>query len=146
MNRYTMASALAALTVLATGALTGCGSGSDTTTAADPGPATVTVTASATETPTPTAPDATEGSKEVTTAEESFTMPNVVGEVLQTAQDRLQSLGSYVMDQQDAGGLDRVQVVDANWKVCSQKPKPGAKVAPSDTVTLAAVKLEEDCP
>jgi hypothetical protein len=65
---------------------------------------------------------------------------------LQDAQDKLQTLGSYIMDQQDASGLERLQMLDANWKVCSQKPKAGSAVAESDLVTLASVKLNEDCP
>ena len=77
---------------------------------------------------------------------ETFTMPKIVGKNLQVAQDLLQSRGSYVMDQQDALGLDRFQVLDSNWKVCSQKPLAGKRV-PVDTVVVAkAVKLNEKCP
>lgn len=73
-------------------------------------------------------------------------MPKLVGVNLQLAQDTLQSLGSYVLDQEDASGLDRFQVNDANWKVCSQKPKAGAKVPIETVVLLSSVKLAEDCP
>ncbi len=58
---------------------------------------------------------------------ETFTMPDVVGANLQDAQDLLQSLGSYAMDQQDASGLGRVQVLDRNWKVCSQDRRRGRR-------------------
>jgi hypothetical protein len=102
-----------------------------------PSPSTVTVTAPPSSTDDVGATDQTE---------DSFTMPNVVGVVLQTAQDKLQFLGSYVMDQQDAGGLDRLQLLDSNWRVCSQSPHPGTRVSATDTVTLASVKLEEACP
>ena len=79
-------------------------------------------------------------------APETFTMPAVVGGNLQLAQDTLQALGSYVMDQTDAKGLSRVQINDSNWKVCTQNPAPGA-VVPIDTmVTLGSVKLTETCP
>lgn len=73
-------------------------------------------------------------------------MPDLVGKNLQKAQDRLQSLGSFLMDQEDATGEGRWQLLDANWYVCSQKPAAGKKVALSAIVTLYVVKLEESCP
>jgi hypothetical protein len=76
----------------------------------------------------------------------TFTMPKLVGVNLQLAQDKLQSLGSYVLDQEDAAGLDRFQVNDSNWTVCSQRPKAGAKVPLDTLVLLASVKLSEKCP
>jgi hypothetical protein len=132
------------------GALAGCGGNTSTGTGAQ---ATVTVTAPASpgNSASATVDDSTSQDSNAASggnksAGDVFVMPNVVGQVLQTAQDRLQSLGSYVMDQQDAGGLERLQMLDSNWKVCSQKPSPGAKIATSDLVTLASVKLEETCP
>ena len=77
---------------------------------------------------------------------ETFKMPDLVGENLQTAQDKLQSLGSYVLRQDDATGMERFQVLDSNWKVCSQKPAPRKKVSVDKLVVLTAVKLNEDCP
>ena len=77
---------------------------------------------------------------------EKFTMPDLVGDNLQTAQDELQSLGSYVLRQDDATGMERFQVLDSNWKVCSQKPAPKKKVSVDKLVVLKAVKLDEDCP
>jgi beta-lactam-binding protein with PASTA domain len=79
-------------------------------------------------------------------ATEGFTMPDVVGMVLQDAQDLLQSKGSYLMDQVDATGLGRLQILDSNWTVCSQSPPAGASVSPTQIVTLSAVKLTESCP
>jgi hypothetical protein len=79
-------------------------------------------------------------------AAETFTMPNLVGENLQLAQDTLQSLGSFVLDQEDASGLNRLQVNDSNWKVCTQAPKAGTKASLDSVVLLASVKLSEDCP
>jgi beta-lactam-binding protein with PASTA domain len=73
-------------------------------------------------------------------------MPPLVGRNLQVAQDRLQASGSYLVDQQDATGLGRLQLLDSNWTVCSQQPKPGAKVKVEDMVTLAALKIGESCP
>ena len=78
--------------------------------------------------------------------EATFTMPALAGVNLQDAQDLLQTLDSYVMDQVDATGLERFAVNDSNWVVCSQDPAPGAVVATSTVVTLAAVKLDEACP
>ena len=78
--------------------------------------------------------------------EPTYTMPALDGMNLQLAQDTLQALGSYLMDQQDASGLGRVQVIDSNWQVCSQDPGPGSVIPESTLVTLAAVKLDETCP
>ena len=78
--------------------------------------------------------------------DETFVMPNVVGMGLQDAQDLLQSLDSYLMDQKDASGKGRSQLVDSNWKVCSQSPSAGTRLSILKFVTLAAVKLEESCP
>jgi len=77
---------------------------------------------------------------------ETFKMPKLVGQNLQDAQDRLQSRGSYVLQQDDATGLERFQVLDSNWKVCSQKPKAGKRVPVDRLVVLGAVKLDESCP
>ena len=77
---------------------------------------------------------------------ETFKMPRLVGQNLQDAQDRLQSRGSYLLRQDDARGLERFQVFDANWKVCSQKPKAGKTVPIDRMVVLGAVKLNESCP
>lgn len=79
-------------------------------------------------------------------AASSFTMPKVVGMVLQDAQDLLQSKGSYLMDQQDAKGWGRWQILDSGWKVCWQKPGPGVKVSTSAVIALGSVKLNEKCP
>ena len=77
---------------------------------------------------------------------ETFKMPSVVGMNLQDAQDLLQSLGSYVMDQEDASGRGRLQLLDRNWKVCTQDPGAGKSVDISAVVTLGSVKLGESCP
>ncbi len=84
--------------------------------------------------------------KKADKAEETFTMPKVTGMVLQDAQDELQSLDSYLMDQEDAMGWSRMQLLDANWKVCTQHPAAGKKVPVSTVVKLASVKLSENCP
>lgn len=77
---------------------------------------------------------------------ETFTMPIVTGLNLQDAQDILQSLGSYLLDQQDASGEGRAQLIDSNWKVCSQEPAAGDDVPLTATIILTAVKTDEVCP
>jgi hypothetical protein len=77
---------------------------------------------------------------------EPFEMPNLVGQNLQDAQDLLQTFDSYLLDQEDASGLDRMQMVDANWTVCEQDPAPGMSTTVEDVVTLWSVKLDETCP
>ena len=83
--------------------------------------------------------------KATTAPEETFVMPRVVGMNLQLAQDLLQSKGSYIMDQTDYKGLGRWQILDSNWKVCAQSPSAGKKLPISTMVTLASVKLAENC-
>ena len=82
----------------------------------------------------------------VPAANEKFRMPKLVGLVLQDAQDVLQSRGSYLLDQEDASGRGRLQLLDSGWKVCAQRPRPGASVPVEATVTLWSVKLSERCP
>jgi hypothetical protein len=75
---------------------------------------------------------------------ENAELPNLVGMDLQAAQDKAQAAGFYSLDDQDASGQNRLQVLDRNWIVCSQKPAPGTH--PTDTlVTLFAVKDTESC-
>lgn len=75
---------------------------------------------------------------------ETATLPNLVGQDLQAAQDAAQAAGFYVLDDQDASGQNRLQVFDRNWTVCSQEPAAGTH--PTDTaVTLYAVKDDETC-
>ncbi|MFE5189196.1 PASTA domain-containing protein [Streptomyces sp. NPDC056628] len=75
---------------------------------------------------------------------ETATLPDLVGQDLQAAQDEAQAAGFYVLDDQDASGQQRLQVFDRNWTVCSQEPEAGTH--PTDTpVTLYAVKDGESC-
>lgn len=76
----------------------------------------------------------------------TFDMPEFTGVNLQLAQDTLQSLGSYLVDQEDASGLGRLQVLDSNWQVCSQSPVNGSLVSVDAVVLLASVKIGETCP
>lgn len=75
---------------------------------------------------------------------ETAALPDLVGQDLQAAQDEAQAAGFYALDDQDASGQNRLQVLDRNWTVCSQEPAAGTH--PTDTpVTLYAVKDGEAC-
>jgi hypothetical protein len=91
-------------------------------------------------------PSAAHAATHTPQAGSTFAMPNVKGMILQDAQDLLQTKGSYLMDQQDARGLGRWQLLDSNWRVCWQKPRAGTVVSTSTIVTLGSVKLNERCP
>lgn len=113
---------------------------------AEPEPrVTVTVSATATVTagPLDELGDEIEDAVDDATA---FTMPDVVGMNLQEAQDALQALGSYLMNQEDATDKGRLQILDDNWVVCSQDPASGTQYSKLDVVTLWSVKIGEDCP
>ena len=90
-------------------------------------------------------PGATASDKSTPTPHDPFPMPSVVGMVLQDAQDLLQEKGAYLVNQEDATGMDRRQVVDSNWKVCRQSPAEGTIVTTTTIVTLWSVKLDESC-
>ena len=145
-----VSSALAALMIASM--LSGCGGGkvessgapvrSDSQTTADA------VAQAAASAATKAAEDAAAAAatKAAAPAPEVFKMPNLVGQNLQLSQDKLQALGSYLMDQTDAAGLDRIQVLDSNWQVCAQSPAPGKTVSVDTMVVLSSVKLAEQCP
>lgn len=52
-------------------------------------------------------------------------LPNVVGMNLQAAQDCLQALGFWLLDDQPDYGEPRFQINDDNWTVSRQSPDPG---------------------
>ena len=109
-----------------------------------PGPSSAGVTTPPAPTLTPPAAPATQAS-----ATDGFVMPDEVGKILQTAQDDLQRVSGnplYYSSSSDASGADRLQVLDRNWKVCSQNVAPGAMVNSQTTVDFAVVKLDESCP
>ncbi len=138
-----------AIAVAAVAAITACSPSTspDSTTDA-PQDVTVEQAEAATPEQPPAQPEATPAAPAGTSAEqppELFVMPNLVGQNLQLAQDTLQSLGSYVHDQQDASGLGRIQVLDSNWVVCSQNPVAGTQTALETMVQLASVKIGENC-
>jgi len=75
---------------------------------------------------------------------ETATLPDLVGQDLQAAQDEAQAAGFYALDDQDASGQGRLQIYDRNWTVCSQEPQAGTH-ATDTPVTLYAVKDDESC-
>jgi hypothetical protein len=108
--------------------------------------ATVTATATATETP---AAKPTTAAPEPAAGGDTFTMPNEVGKPLQDAQDDLQAISGdilYVSKSTDATGAGRLQILDSQWKVCSQNVAAGTTVGPRDLVRFAVVRLAENCP
>ncbi|MEU6803637.1 PASTA domain-containing protein [Streptomyces neyagawaensis] len=90
-------------------------------------------------------PDTQQDTKGDPGSAETATLPDMTGKGLQSAQDQAQVAGFYGLTSHDALGRGRNQILDRQWKVCSQAPKAGEH--PTDTkVDFATVKLEEDCP
>jgi ABC-type glycerol-3-phosphate transport system substrate-binding protein len=77
-------------------------------------------------------------------APETGTLPDFVGMDLQDAQDSAQAAGFYNLRDKDASGQGRFQILDHDWKVCSQEPAPGSHGL-EITVTMYAVKKYESC-
>ena len=107
---------------------------------------TVTVTAPApppaTTRPAPTPPPVRESTGT------SWTMPDLVGSNLQDAQNGVQDLTEFqiaVTTSHDSTGAGRQQVVDRNWKVCSQSVPPGTTITKGARIDFGTVKLDEDC-
>lgn len=69
-------------------------------------------------------------------------MPDVVCMNLQEAQDEIQDHGVLFSRSEDATGKDRMQLIDSNWIVVKQSPKPGTLIAEGDPL-LSAVKIGE---
>lgn len=81
--------------------------------------------------------------------EDVWPMPDLVGETLQDAQDDIQALTDnaiFITTSHDASGDGRAQLVDSNWKVCTQNVDPGAPITPETEIDFGAVKLDESCP
>lgn len=84
-----------------------------------------------------------------TDAPRQWVMPNLVGSDLQAAQDQIQALTgnpTFITLSHDATGQARQQVVDSNWKVCSQNIAPGATIDPNTKIDFGTVKQTENCP
>ena len=106
-------------------------------------------------TPPPTTPTPTTISSDSSavdggaTGDGSFVVPNEVGKVLQDAQDDLQRVSRdpvFFSHSQDATGQGRHQILDRDWKVCSQNVAPGTRVPFDAHIVFDVVKLDETCP
>ncbi|MFF8942325.1 hypothetical protein ACF1A5_08605 [Streptomyces sp. NPDC014864] len=73
-------------------------------------------------------------------------LPNFVGMGLQSAQDTAQKAGFYNLTSHDSLGRDRMQILDRDWKVCTQTPKAGTTASTEAQLDFGAVKLDETCP
>ena len=76
-------------------------------------------------------------------------MPNLVGKNLQAAQDKIQSVTGnplFITTSHDATGAGRHQVLDSNWKVCSQNVTAGKSITEDSQIDFGAVKNDESCP
>lgn len=88
--------------------------------------------------------DIAKASKSAAAAVPTGNLPNFVGMDLQDAQDKAQAAGFFVLNDKDATGQGRFQILDHDWKVCSQEPAPG-RHGLEITVTMYAVKKSESC-
>jgi hypothetical protein len=112
-----------------------------------PAPAPVTVTVQAPPPPPPATLVAT-ATPPPDPSPSTWTMPNLVGSNLQEAQNAIQSLTDFevpVTLSHDETGAGRQQVVDRNWKVCSQNVAAGETITSSTRIDFGAVKVEESC-
>ncbi|WP_406170310.1 hypothetical protein OIE52_39260 [Streptomyces canus] len=124
MRHHTLAATTA--TILALTALTAC----------DPAETT-------SSSPSPDATAATSSSK---TASETKAVPSFVAKGLQSAQDEAQAAGFYNLASHDSSGRDRNQILDRDWKVCTQNPAAGTKTSTDTKLDFGTVKLAETCP
>ena len=74
------------------------------------------------------------------------TVPDFIGMGLQSAQDAAQKQGFYTLKSHDSLGRDRHQILDRDWKVCSQNVKAGTTTSTDTRLDFGAVKLDETCP
>ncbi|MER6314307.1 hypothetical protein ABT237_11120 [Streptomyces sp. NPDC001581] len=146
MRTYRTTALLAALGCLA---LTGCDpqaadtgtSTSTTSTSTNPAPAAPPAATTAAPAPAGSAaPAPPKGGKP------AAVVPQFVGQVLQTAQDGAQAAGFYLLSSHDALGKNRNQVLDRNWKVCTQTPAAGTATGTDTKIDFGTVKNEESCP
>ncbi|MFI0350447.1 PASTA domain-containing protein [Actinomadura sp. 9N407] len=72
-----------------------------------------------------------------------ITVPDVVGENHQAAQNRMQAAGLFRLAEEDATGQGRALLWDANWQVVRQSPRAGTRVAPDTIITLYSQKTAD---
>jgi hypothetical protein len=88
------------------------------------------------------------GTAPIAQADQSWTMPNLVGKDLQGAQDAIQSLthdAVWLSTSRDLTGKGRAQIVDRNWIVCSSTPAPGATFTATTAIDFGVVRDTEVC-
>ncbi|MFJ4002124.1 PASTA domain-containing protein [Streptomyces sp. NPDC090023] len=124
--------------LIVVGALGNAVNGDKTDTAA-PTPSYATTAAA---TPTPAVADNKPDKAEA----ETKTVPEFVGMGLQSAQDTAQAAGFYGLKSHDSLGRARHQILDRDWKVCSQNVKANSSASTDKVLDFGAVKLEESCP
>jgi hypothetical protein len=77
-----------------------------------------------------------------------WTMPDLVGRDLQSAQDTVQQMTGYAIAAtvaHDATGAGRPQVVDRDWTVCTQSVPAGATIDPDSMIDFGVVQRGESC-
>ncbi|MEU1010031.1 hypothetical protein [Streptomyces sp. NPDC005890] len=94
----------------------------------------------------PTASVSVPATKDGKAAGEKKTVPSFIGMGLQSAQDTAQKQGFYNLTSHDSLGRARMQILDRDWKVCSQNVKAGSVAATDTKLDFGAVKLAENCP
>jgi hypothetical protein len=80
---------------------------------------------------------------------DEWTMPDLIGQDLQRAQDAIQSLTDLAVwytNSTDLTGQDRMQVSDRHWLVCTSTPPPGAMFTTDTEIDFGVVRIEETCP
>ncbi len=95
---------------------------------------------------TATGGSTTGASGKAKTGGRSKTVPHFVGMGLQAAQDAAQKQGFYSLTSHDSLGRDRHQILDRDWKVCSQNVTAGTTVSTDRRLDFGAVKVDETCP
>jgi PASTA domain len=70
-------------------------------------------------------------------------IPDVVGMNHQAAQDAMQAAGYYSLLEEDATGQDRLLLIDRNWLVVEQEPKPGTRAEADTAVVLRSKKYTD---
>lgn len=76
-------------------------------------------------------------------------MPDLVGTGLQKAQDDIQRLthnGIFFTSSHDVTGRGRHQIVDSDWKVCTQSVPAGATITIRSKIDFGVVRVAENCP
>ncbi len=83
------------------------------------------------------------------TATTHWAMPNEVGTNLQDAQNAIQKLTGdliFFTSSHDVSGKGRHQILDKDWKVCSQNIPAGDPITIGSKIDFGTVKVGEPCP